>query len=415
MLAVIAALVSSRTLPFSLPSVLLIVVMASLRRNGGRQLVPAIGNGSLAFSALIGYAALSALWAQFPYVTLFRAGVAAGCFIAAGIIAHAMLCEPRRNIFHIGEGLWIGLIIGLVYLLAEILSRQTIKLHLYNTWHIDPSLLRPPAFFTWKDGRLMSIAPDDLKRNIAPITLMLWSAMLAIKGTAPARAGRWIAGLVFILASTVILLSAHATSKAALVGGALVFILARVWPRWSERILRFTWVAACLAVIPMALALHRGNLHTAPWVQPSMQHRIVIWNHTAEMTLNAPILGIGAGMTYELFGTQGGDDVTEKYDPRVPHAHNVYLQTWFELGVIGAALLTLVGLAVLERIRRLGPHVAPYAQATFACGAIIASSSYGIWQEWFLAMYAFAVVLFAIAVRTVIHKERTPGLVAALA
>ena len=46
--------------------------------------------------------------------------------------------------------------------------------------------------------------------------------------------------------------------------------------------------------------------------------------------------------------------------------------------------------------------------------AIIASSSYGMWQGWFLIMYALTVVLFAIAVRTVIHKERTPGLVHAL-
>ena len=73
--------------------------------------------------------------------------------------------------------------------------------------------------------------------------------------------------------------------------------------------------------------------------------------------------------------------------------------------MIGAALLTLIGLAILERIRRFGRRIAPYAQATFASSAIMAASSYGMWQVWFVAMYGLTVALFAIAIRANIRAE----------
>ena len=414
LLATAAALVSPRTLPFSFPIVFLAILIAAERRQKLRILRSPLGGGSLLAIAFFGYAGLSGLWAQSPLVPIGHALAAGLCFAGAGVMAHALLCEPRRNIFHIGEGLWIGLFAGLAYLFVELLSHQTIKLHMYNAFGFGPGNLRPPSFFVWKDHRLLWIAPDDLKRSIAPVTLFMWSGLLAIRGTAPWRHARWMMPLLFILAASVVFSSVHSTSKGALIGGALIFSLAS-WRRdWSERLLRFGWVASCLAIIPMALFLHRINLQSAPWVQSSMQHRIVAWNYTAQQTLKAPVLGIGAGMMYELFGSQVIENEPESYDPRLPHAHNIYLQTWFELGVIGAAFLTLIGLAILDRIHRLGPRVAPYGQATFASATIIASSSYGMWQAWFVSMFAFAVMLFAIAVRTTIDQERTPGLTQAL-
>lgn len=415
MLVVDAALVSPRTLPFMTPFLLLVVVQAVVKRGRITDYWPRLSGGTAVIAAFIAYVAASALWASIPEAPLTHALGTAVCFAGSGFAARAFLGEPRRNIFHIAEGFWMGLAGGLIYLLVEILTHQTIKLHVFNALGMVPGDLRPPAFFTWTGKRLTSIAPDDLKRSIAPVSLLLWPGLLAIRGTAPPMAARWLMAGLAALAFAVVFFSVHSTSKGALAGGALSFILAYYRPIWGDRVLRFGWVAACLAIIPMALLLHRANLHTAKWVQPSMQHRIVIWNYTAEQTLKAPVLGIGAGMMYERYGSQIIEKEPEAYDPRVPHAHNLYLQIWFELGVVGAALLTLMGLAILERMRRLGPRFAPFAQATFTSAAIVASSSYGMWQSWFLILYALTVALFAIAVRSVIHKERTPGLSSALA
>jgi O-antigen ligase len=414
MIVVGGMLISPRTLPFTSPFLLLAVVQAAATRGTLTGVIQPLRGGSAVVAAFVAYVASSALWADMPMVPLGHAAGAAICFAGSGFAARWFLGEPRRNIFHIGEGLWMALLAGLIYLLVEILTNQTIKLHVYNALGLVPGDLRPPSFFTWRGSRLISIMPDDLKRSITPVCLLLWPGLLAILGTAPKLHARWLMAVLFALASVVVFGSVHSTSKAALVGGTVIFAVALLRPLWSERALRIGWVAACLAIVPAALALHRANLHRVIWVQPSMQHRIVIWNYTAEQTLKSPFLGIGAGMMYERFGSQVLENGTEPYDPRVPHAHSLYLQVWFELGVIGAAFLTLMGLAVIERMRRLGPRIAPYAHATFTSAAIIASSSYGIWQSWFLILFALTVVLFAIAVRTGIHKERTPGLAYAL-
>jgi O-antigen ligase len=414
MVVVAAAIISPRTLPFTTPLLLLATLQAAWHRGMLAGWRPEIRGGFALYAAFAVYVAASAVWAEMPLVPAGHALGLAACFGGSALASRAFMSEPRRNIFHIAEGYWFALGVGMIYLLVEILTHQGIKLYVYNALGLVPGELRPPSFFTWKGTRLIAIAPDDLKRSVAAVSMMIWPGLLALCGTAPQRAVRWLSVAFVALAFAVVLLSVHSTSKGALTGGALVFALAQWRPVWGDRALRMGWVAACLAVIPMALLLHRVNLHKAAWIQPSMQHRIVIWNFTAEQTLKAPVLGIGAGMMYERFGSQIIEKEPESYDPRVPHAHNLYLQIWFELGVIGAAFLTLMGLAILERIRRLGPRIAPFAQATFTSAAIVASSSYGMWQGWFLILFALTVVLFAIAVRSVIHKQQMPGLSGAL-
>ena len=415
MLLIMAALISPRTLPFSVPVLFIAAIYGAGMRNQHKAVIPALGGGSLSVLGYVSFAAVSGLWATVPYAAPMHA-VTAGLFcVAAGLISRAFLMEPRRNIFHVAEGVWLGFAIGLLYLLIEFLTHQTIKIHLYNALELVPGILRPPTYFKWDGPRLVSIAPDDLTRNMAPVTLWLWPAFLAIKGSVPRRLGTYLTAALFVLAAAVIFKSEHETSKASLIGGGLIFVLALYVPLWSERLLRVTWVLACLATIPVALLLFRANLQSAKWVQPTFQHRIMIWNYTAEQTLKSPVFGIGAGMMYELYGPHPTEGTPEAYDPHVPHAHSVYLQTWFELGVIGAALLTLLGLAVLERLRLLGPHIAPYGQATFASAAIMAAASYGIWQLWFLGMYAVTIILFAIGLRSVIRHEQVTGLPASFA
>lgn len=413
--AILLAYVSPRTLPFTYSVVFAGTVFAVVARRGWRALRPERPFEGASVFLFLCYAGLSALWAAHPHAPLLRAALGMTFLSASAFMVRAFLSEPRRNNFHIAEGVWISLIGGLTYLLVEFLTHQAIKIHLYNAIGVNPEALRPPAFFIWEGKRLVSISPDDLTRNITPVSLLIWPALLTVKNIGRKRAVTAVSCIMFALALAVVFKSEHETSKAALLGGLAVFLIARVSCVWSDRLLRFGWIVACLAMIPLALLLHRLDLQHSRWIQPTMQHRIVIWNYTAEQTLKAPILGIGAGMMYELYGPareERGNDLG--YEPRMPHAHNVYLQTWHELGVIGAALLTLAGLALLERLRRLGPRMAPYAHATFASGALVAASSYGMWQEWFIALYGFAAVLLTIAVRSQIRHERTPGLAGAL-
>jgi O-antigen ligase len=82
------------------------------------------------------------------------------------------------------------------------------------------------------------------------------------------------------------------------------------------------------------------------------------------------------------------------------HAHNFFLQTWLELGAIGAVLLTVAGLQVIRRLSQLAHGIQPYAFATFASAAAMMSASYGIWQSWLLALLGLTPILFAVGARS---------------
>ena len=86
------------------------------------------------------------------------------------------------------------------------------------------------------------------------------------------------------------------------------------------------------------------------------------------------------------------------------HAHNIYLQTWYELGVCGAALLSIFGLGILLRIGQLPERTFAFGLATFASGAMLASSSSGLWQLWFLAMFGWAGCAFQIG-RQILERD----------
>ncbi|MEQ1714777.1 MAG: O-antigen ligase family protein [Hyphomicrobium sp.] len=408
------ALVSPATLEFLLPIVFVVMMYAVYARQGWAALVPSCGSGCLITCAVLTYAAASAGWAQRPLAAFGWVAGATAVALASGMASRAMLQEPRRNILHIGEGLWVGILVGLAYIGIESLTGQAIKIPVYNLLHLRPEHLKPLSHFVWSGSKIVSISPFDLTRSVAPVPLFLWPALLAIRGTLVGPLARkWGIG-TFLFGAAAVAVSPNETAKMALAVGAAGFLFACLSRTWSLRVLQVAWAVACLLIVPISLGLYRANLHNAPWVQPTAQHRIIIWNRTAEETMKAPYFGIGAGMAYWNFDASKKLNEGESYRRYSRDAHSVFLQTWFELGIVGATLLCLFGLAVLQRIQRLGPVIAPYAHATFASSVIMLASSWGMWRPWFMYMFAYAVVLFAIGVRTTIRQQVTPGLETAL-
>jgi O-antigen ligase len=77
------------------------------------------------------------------------------------------------------------------------------------------------------------------------------------------------------------------------------------------------------------------------------------------------------------------------------HPHNFAIQIWLELGVLGAiAMAWLIGHLTL-RAWRTAPGRFGYATTTgYAVAAFtIASSSYGLWQSWWVAALALGAAL----------------------
>ena len=382
MLAVTASLVSAKTVAVSFAIVAAAFIIASVRLSKSDHIRFELGAVVLYVMAFALYAFLSAIWANAPEVALEKTCVALLIAAATLLIGSMIKTENRPNLLHMGEGVCIGLFVGLFYLLIELLTDQSIKLWLYRALGLDAKELNPPSFFTWNGGILVSIAKDDLTRNIAPAALFFWPTVMMIRGMLGTPWRNAAFACLALLTTAVVMISFHESSKLSLVIGLGAFALSSVSVRWAGRLLAISWILACIAVVPAALLAYRLDLHNLHGLPTSARHRIIIWNVTAEKTLESPWLGVGANMTY-LLGPKIERETPNLLGETLPrtlstHSHSIYLQTWFELGMTGAALLTLVGLSILSAIRSLAPVVQPYAYATFACAAAMATTSYGM-------------------------------------
>jgi O-antigen ligase len=263
---------------------------------------------------------------------------------------------------------------------------------------LKPSMLEPARYFTWQGGRIIAVASDDLKRNAVSIPLLLWPTLMATRPLPdPWRSS--VAGFLVLMAAWVVFAEPGQTTKLALVVGSLSFILARFLRRAALIAITAAWVSTCLGAVPAAFLLHRLDLQHAHWLQLSGQLRVFIWNDIAHLFLGAPLLGVGADMTYVLKPVlhELPTTVPALGVYAIPHPHNVYLQVWFELGLVGALLFLATGLCCLTKIARARVPEGPYAFALFAASATLIGSSYGMWQIWFMCQFAFIVALYGLA------------------
>ncbi len=398
MVSVGAALVSARTIPFMLAATVAAYMAAAPLRGKSSLLLPRLGPVGLHLATFLLFAAASAFWSIEPGLSIFKTGLAILIMLGTIVLSQLIASETPSNLLHMGEGVWVGFLVGSLYFLVELVTDQSIKIWLFNLIDIDPSVLRPARYFKWSGEQLVSISLSDLTRNAAPIMPFLWPAALAMQGTLVGSTRTVAATGIITLAGIVVFLSPHETSKLAFLAGLAIFGCTFAAPRLVARVAAIGWVCACLAVVPAALLAYRLDLGNASWLQHTARVRIVIWNSTAEQILQAPLFGIGAHMTYvqgpKLEEANEANRESHNYKMFSRHAHNVFLQTWLELGMVGAVLLTLVGLSLVEAIRALGRASQPYAYATFASAAVVAAFSYGMWQIWFMAMFGYCVALF---------------------
>ncbi len=409
LIATIAALVSARTTPGGWLLICAAIFLSALFLSKEKQTqlwAQAIDFKNpliLSLMAFFIYAAFSSLWAQNPLAPLRAATFALFTTLLTRTAITLVRPSYRQLSLFLAEGLWLGLFIALTYFLIELLSGQIIKLTLYNALSLGPGDIKPTAYFTWNaDGTLASISLNDMTRNTTPITMFMWSAMLAALAALSSPYGKSMAGIILALSISCVALSPHETSKLALLMGLLFFALAYLSRQWTAIAMTTLWSGACILILPAAMLAHDLQLHDQnSGLQNSARARIIIWNETATQTLKSPIIGVGARMTYEL-GPKLLEEKPKNKNEWFPaklsrHAHNAFLQTWYELGAIGIILLLACGVAMVRAITRLPHDVQPFAFATFASATTIAASSYGMWQAWFMGLFAMTPILFTIA------------------
>ncbi|MGZ8417814.1 MAG: O-antigen ligase family protein, partial [Methyloceanibacter sp.] len=115
--------------------------------------------------------------------------------------------------------------------------------------------------------------------------------------------------------------------------------------------------------------------------------------------LEHPWLGIGVDSTHALKKSGAAERPKGFIFPRSSgeHAHNLFLQTWYELGLVGAVLLALAGAGVALRMLRLPKEMQPFAAASFAAFFGIGAFAWSMWQTWFMCAIGLLILYLCVA------------------
>ena len=237
--------------------------------------------------------------------------------------------------------------------------------------------------------RLSAHAPDKpeiIRRNAArgayTLALLFWPAVLWM------RRSNWTAALiVFVLAffASAIGFRVDAPIVAVVLGGAALFAVRRFG--------RMTiWLLLAGTVIYLALeptffdvfGRYLPSLHDGDGVaKESWGARIKLWRMLAQMIAERPFIGWGIDSSRVIEG--------------VPlHPHSASIQLWLELGAVGAALGVLFWAALWGRIGGLVEKASGQAEVAAAVAVAyltIGALSFGIWQEWWIALGVLAAVV----------------------
>ncbi|MFZ5718130.1 MAG: O-antigen ligase family protein [Pseudomonadota bacterium] len=229
------------------------------------------------------------------------------------------------------------------------------------------------------------IRPDLGRKNIAQgsfVLALLWP--VAAAGGMRAGAPAWLA--LPMAAGAFLVAQGFLTDAPALAVGlaVTVAVVAWIWPRSAPR-----WMAlgaAALALVMPLLVLGLQALGVGPQLPLSWAQRVGYWTYAIERIADHPWRGWGL-------------EASRAFSPHIQlHPHNGPLQIWLELGVLGAVAAALAWAFVFRRLAR--DQRSLVAAATAGSAAVylfIGAVSFGVWQEWWLALAALTAVIAALA------------------
>lgn len=354
---------------------------------------------NLALVVLLAWVIIACAWSADASGAMAKTAIMAVLIALVCVGAPYLRRIEERVLRAVALGIVIGALVGGVFLLIEIFGQQPIRRFLLTNFPFLYSKI-DLKHLEVIDGVVVKISIANLNRAVGVFTLLLWPALLAVTMVAP-RTLRLAAIAAF--ATTGALIAAftdHQSSQLALVAGAAMMLIASFALRPARQLAGALWIGALVLTIPLIFAATSADLHKAPWLLKSARARLIMWDFTAQRTLENPILGVGTYATKKL------DDRHQPFAEQPPgyvakrqtraHPHNVFLQVWYELGAVGAILFGIVGIALLGAIAQLLPSVQPYALGQMGVVIAMIYPSYGMWQGWFQIAIAGAVMALLI-------------------
>lgn len=321
---------------------------------------------ALAIVVMVIWAAGSMLWSPFEVDELWSSNAAK--LASQAVLYWAAYCAARRldraALTRVGHILMWGTSALSVMLIAEAVTGAAI----YQQVRIaigDP------------------IRPDLAMRNVAQGVFVL-SVLAAPAALAAIRLGWW--QLAVLMAAAIVAGGVGLGADAPVIALPLAVVAAAALWRWPKTGPRVMAAGAAIFFLTAPLVVWAARAHG---VYGQIQDRVTLswsmrmdyWSFAIDWISDKPLRGWGL-------------DASRMFGPGIKlHPHNAALQVWLELGVIGAAAATVLWAGLFLKLERRTADLGAMAGAATAVTYLaFAAVSFGVWQEWWLALGALAVV-----------------------
>lgn len=191
-------------------------------------------------------------------------------------------------------------------------------------------------------------------------------------------------------------LSASESAMLAIVAMGLVYLLSCVSVGWTRRVV----TAVCVGLVLLAPFVFQAVFlvlkDSALWTfRPgTFATRVMIWEGALSLIKQAPVVGNGV----EVIRFAGVPDPSTNVMQMHHHPHSFLLQTWVDLGLVGAALMAACILAAARLIRPVRPDAARMFLCILTGILSIWAVSHGMWQAWYVGLsgtvLAFAILAY---------------------
>jgi O-antigen ligase len=360
----------------ALSSVCAVVAEGQLRqvfRDAGSRLKSPLGLAVLAF---LGWSLASVSWSEFKGASLQALGEF-WLSVASGFIAGLVL--PRR-MTRLAFWLLTALIAAACILMVfELKTGMAYRQMLGMRW--NSYIFNRPT----------------LTVLILTLPLLVWLSNHMRHG--------WACGLaVVLIAGGTALYSDSGAANLGLFVACLALVAAWLSPRLTGRLMAAS-LAIALAAAPVFGTISDRMIPASVHeylVDGHSRERVDVWLSFGAAIREHPILGAGFGVSPRMADTAVAREVPEERRAMlaVGHPHNIAVQIWTELGVVGAALALVIVLLVLRSIRHQ-PHLIMCASLALMAGAAaVALVGHGAWQGWWAASLGASITWMLAARRT---------------
>ncbi len=394
--------------PLAAPVLLGVLTLLTITvewQNGGSPIATFISGlrmpASLACLAFLGFAAISSVWSSEPMfglVTVFRVSMT---FFAALYLTLALrqqmsgMTAVHRTRFV--RAIPMGALFAVLVLLVEFLTDNGLSGLIFK---LAPGLWSgSPKLIVAKAGEAARLVPEPFMHNrgVAAMVVLAPVFMLGIAIWQKRSVNSWTIPLSALVLAVTVYLSESETAKLAMLGGVVSYALAVMRPVGAWRSLSAVCIIGTVLALPLAMVPYWLGVHTWSAASFSAQERATIWRNTAVSTLNRPLFGVGVQSTrFQESDLPKIETPSGKLrSPLGWHAHNAFLQTWFELGAAGALGLLVAILSLIGASRRLDQSIHPAAAALVTIVLCTAATGWSLWQPWLIATFAFGAVFIA--------------------